>query len=101
MRLGAVGSSSMGAERREALSPNEQSTPFAFNQSSPSSVVECQACEPKGRWFDSQSGHKPGLWARSPFGDMQEATNGCISRTLMFLSLSLPSPLSRHKSIKS
>ena len=46
------------------------------------------ACEPKGRWFDSQSGHMPGLWARSPVGGMQEATtHGCFSPSL---SLSLP-----------
>ena len=24
--------------------------------------------EAKGSWFDSQSGHMPGLWARSPVG---------------------------------
>ena len=48
--------------------------------------VDCTpACEPKGWWFDSQSGHMPGLWVRSP--------------ELMFLSLSfsLPSPLSKNK----
>ena len=26
------------------------------------------ACEPKGRRFDSQAGHMPGLQARSPVG---------------------------------
>ena len=26
------------------------------------------ACEAKGRWFNSQSGHMPGLQARSPVG---------------------------------
>ena len=25
-------------------------------------------CKPKGHWFDSQSGHMPGLQARSPAG---------------------------------
>ena len=25
-------------------------------------------CEPKGLQFDSQSGHMPGLWTRSPVG---------------------------------
>ena len=25
-------------------------------------------CESKGRWFNSQSGHMPGLRARSPMG---------------------------------
>ena len=48
------------------------------------------ACEPKGCWFDSQSGHMPGLWARSLVGGMQEATDGCFSRTLMFFYLFLP-----------
>ena len=33
----------------------------------------------KGGQFDSQSGHMPGLQARSPVGDAQEATNGCFS----------------------
>ena len=29
--------------------------------------IECQpAYKPEGRWFNSQSGHMPGLWARSP-----------------------------------
>ena len=32
------------------------------------------ACEPKGHWFDSQSGHMPGLRARSPAGGVREAT---------------------------
>ena len=32
------------------------------------------ACEPKGRQFDSQSGHMPGLRARSPVRGVQEAT---------------------------
>ena len=31
-------------------------------------------CEPKGHWYNSQSGHMPGLWARSPVGGAQEAT---------------------------
>ena len=44
------------------------------------------ACEPKCCWFDSQSGHMPGLWARSPVGHVRS------NYTLMFLSL-FPSPL--------
>ena len=40
------------------------------------------ACEPKGHWFDSQSGHMPGLPARSPVGRMRG------NHTLVFLSLS-------------
>ena len=31
-------------------------------------------CEPKGGRFDSQSGHMPGLQARSPVGATWEAT---------------------------
>ena len=33
------------------------------------------ACKPEGRQFDSQSGHMPGSWARSPVGGVREATN--------------------------
>ena len=29
------------------------------------------ACDSKGHWFDSQSGHMPGLWARSPAGSWE------------------------------
>ena len=32
------------------------------------------ACEPKGCWFDSQSGHMPEFQARSPVGGVREAT---------------------------
>ena len=32
------------------------------------------ACDPKGRRFDSQSGHMPGLQTRSPVGSTREAT---------------------------
>ena len=38
------------------------------------SVDSVPACEPKGHKFDSQTGHMPGLKARSPVGDVQEAT---------------------------
>ena len=34
------------------------------------SVDWVPACEPKGCQFDSQSGHTPGLQARSPVGAM-------------------------------
>ena len=56
-------------------------------------------CEPKGHQFDLQSGHMLGLWARSPVGDIREATSQCLSYTSMFLSLSLslPSLLSKNK----
>ena len=48
----------------------------------------------KGRWFDSLSGHMPGLQARFP-----SAGRARGNHTLMFLSLSfsLPSPLSKNK----
>ena len=61
------------------------------------------ACEPKGRQINSQSGHMPGLWARSPVEGIWEATNQCISHRLMFLSFSIPfpSPLFKSKKIKS
>ena len=38
-----------------------------------SSVDWVPAWEPKGCWFDSQSGHIPGLQTGSPVGGMQEA----------------------------
>ena len=38
------------------------------------SVNGALACEPKSRQFNSQSGHMPGMQARSPVGDAQEAT---------------------------
>ena len=45
-------------------------------------------CEPKGRQFNSQSGHMPGLLARSPVGGTREATtHWCFSPSL---SPSLP-----------
>ena len=53
------------------------------------SVDWVPACEPKGHQFDSQSGHTPGLQARSPVGDTQEET---ISLMFLSLSSSLPSP---------
>ena len=41
------------------------------------------ACEPKGHRFDSQPGHMPGLWARSPVGSSREATtHWCFSLIL-------------------
>ena len=38
------------------------------------SVDWVQACEPKRHWSDSQSGHMPGLQARSPVEGELEAT---------------------------
>ena len=49
-----------------------------------------QASKPKSRHFDSQSGHMPGLQARSPVGGAWETTaHWCFSPVF----LSLPSPL--------
>ena len=33
------------------------------------------SCKPKGHWFDSQTGHVPGLLARFLVGGIQESTN--------------------------
>ena len=53
------------------------------------SVDWVPACKPKGRWFDSQSGHMPGLWARSPVGGArEETTHWCFSPLIL---LPLPS----------
>ena len=56
------------------------------------SVDWVPACEPKGRRFDSQSGHLPGSRPGPQWGAWE-------SRTLMFpsLSFSLPSPFSKNK----
>ena len=52
------------------------------------SVDWALACKPKGCWFGSQSGHMPGLQARSPVGDAWETTtHWCFSPSL---SPSLP-----------
>ena len=52
------------------------------------SVDWVPVCEPKGYWFDSQSGHMPGLRARSPVGGTWEVTtHWCFSPSL---SHSLP-----------
>ena len=50
------------------------------------------ACEPNSHWFDSQSGHMPGLWARSLVRGTREATHIDVS-----LPLFHPSPLSKNK----
>ena len=51
------------------------------------------AWEPKGHWFNSQSGHMPGMQARSSVGDIQKATHIDVSLPL-FLPLL---PLSKNK----
>ena len=53
-------------------------------------------CEPGGHQFNSQSGHMPGLWARSLVGGMWEATtHWCFSPTIS------PSLLLSKNTIKS
>ena len=48
--------------------------------------------EPKDHRFNSQQGHMPGLWARSPLGVCEG------KHTLMFISsFSFPSSLSKNK----
>ena len=54
------------------------------------SVDWAPACKPKGYWFNSWSGHMPELPARSLVGGVWEATNWCISCTLMLFCLFLP-----------
>ena len=56
-----------------------------------SSMDWAQAWEPKGCWFDSQSGHMRSLQARSPVGGARETTtHWCFSHSLSpSLSLSL------------
>ena len=61
---------------------------FSFCTGWCGSVEWAPPWKPKGHWFDSQSGHVPGLWARSPVGGMWEATTHCC------FSPSLPLPLS-------
>ena len=51
-------------------SPHEKKTALA----GVAQWIELQACEPKGHWFASQSGHMPGLRARYPGGSILEAT---------------------------
>ena len=51
--------------------------------------IEYQSANQMGHQFDSQSGHIPGLWTRSPAGGVREATtHRCFSPSL-FLSLPL------------
>ena len=62
------------------------------------SVDWVPACEPKGHQFDSQSGHMPGLQARSPVGSTREATtHWCFFTSL---SPSLPLYLKINKVLK-
>ena len=48
-----------------------------------SSVDWAPACEPRGRWFDSQSGHKPVFQALCPVeGAWEATTHWCFSPSL-------------------
>ena len=58
-------------------------------------LVRTLSCTPKGCGFDSQSGHIPGLWIRTPAGGYLEAINQWFSHTDVSLPLSLPSSLSK------
>ena len=51
------------------------------------SVDWVPACKPKGHRFDSQSGHIPGLWARSLVGGAQETTTHWYFSPSLSLSL--------------
>ena len=55
-----------------------------------------QACKPKRHQFDSQSGHVPGLRARSP---VEGCARGDHTLTFLSFSFSLLSPLSKNKRI--
>ena len=52
------------------------------------------ACKPKGRQFNAQSGHMPGLQARSP---VKGRARGNHTMTFLSLSFHFPSPLSKNK----
>ena len=86
-----------GNEKPSFLTTNPEEYGFKnHNVNSPGwcGSVDCvPACETKGHWFDSQSGHMPGLWVRSPVGGAWEATtHWCFSPPL-----SHPLPLSKKK----
>ena len=61
------------------------------------SVGWASSCKPKGYGFSSKPEHMPRFRFQSQSGCIREATDGCFSLTLMFLSLSLfiPSPPSK------
>ena len=60
-----------------------------------SGLTECQPANQKVSKFDSQSGHMPGLQARSSVGGVQEAT--VSHKTFLSLPLSLHSSHSKNK----
>ena len=55
--------------------------------------------KPKGRQFNSQSGHMPGLWATSPVGGHSRGNHTLMFHTLIFPSLSPSHPLSKIQKI--
>ena len=60
--------------------------------------IECQPGNQKVASLNPSQGTYPGCQPGPQVGDVQEATDQCISRTLMFPpSFSLPSPLSKNK----
>ena len=61
------------------------------------SVDGVTAREPKGHWFSSQSGHEPGLQAGSPVGGVHGNQSMYPLHTAVYLSFSLPFPLSKEK----
>ena len=80
----------------KAIIKNEAFRKFQYCPDWCGSVGWVLHCKPE---VAGMMGHVPGLWARSPVRGMLEATDGCFSHTLMFLSLSFsfPYPLSRNK----
>ena len=58
----------------QAISPSEVDPMKIISPGWCGSVDGAWTCEPKGHQFDSQSGHMPGLQARSPGGGTREAT---------------------------
>ena len=61
------------------------------------SVDWALACEPKGCWFNSQSGHMPGLWARFCRGCERGSWSMYLWHIDASLPFSLPYPLSKNK----
>ena len=61
------------------------------------SVGWALSCKLKGRHFNSQSGHLPGLWARSPVGGLCARGNQLF---LLHISESLPLCLPLFPSLK-
>ena len=73
---------------------------FHFGPGWCGSVDWVPTCEPKGHGFNSHSGHKPGLQARSPVEGVREATTG------REIDVSLPLPpfpslkINKYKNLK-